>query len=236
MKYIFILLFVINSSLFANEYYAKLNPVDSYTIKSSVSGKVIYTNENIEGKKANNSKIIEIDSFVDKIDLQQSKIKLKAISEMLEIEKANYQRMLKVSSKSGFEKDAQKLKAINYQVTKADIEVKIANLEDSLNNKSLVEKNRYIYNIAVKEGDYVTPGTLLYEAKDLRKGKLEIFIPIDDIQNIKNKTIYLDGKKSDLKPNKIYEVADSTHISSYKVEILLPNPKIFSRLVKIEFK
>ncbi len=235
MKYIFILLFVVNG-LFANEYYAKLNPIESYTIKASVSGKVIYTNENIEGKKANDSKIIEIDSFVDKIDLKQSKIKLKAISEMLEIEKANYERMLKVSSKSGFEKDAQKLKAINYQVTKADIEVKIANLEDSLKNKKLVEKNRYIYNIAVKEGDYVTPGTLLYEAKDLTKGKLEIFVPISEIENIKNKTIYLNDKKSDLKPSKIYEVADSTHISSYKVEILIPNPEIFSRLIKIEFK
>ena len=155
---------------------------------------------------------------------------------MLEIEEKNYDRMLKVSSKSGFEKDSQKLKAINYRTTKADIEVKIANLKDSIKNKILIEKDRYIYNIAVKQGDYVNPGTLLYEAKDLSKGKLEIFVPIDDIEKIKTKTIFLDGEKTDLQLNKVYKVADSKHISSYKVEIYVPNAKIFSRLVKIEFK
>ena len=42
----------------------------------------------------------------------------------------------------------------------------------------------------------MTPGTLLYEAKDLSKGKLEIFVPIAQIEEIKNKEIYLDGIKS----------------------------------------
>ena len=65
---------------------------------------------------------------------------------------------------------------------------------------------------------------------------MEIFIPISDYESIQNKTIYLDGEKSDLKINKIYEVADSKHISSYKCEIVIENPKTFSRLVKIEFK
>jgi len=235
MKYLILVLFSINS-LFAYEFYAKLEPINSYTIKSSVSGKIIYVNEEIEGKKANNSKVVEIDSYVDRIDLKQSKVKLEAISEMLNIEENNYARMLKVSSKSGFEKDAQKLKAINYKTTKADMEVKIANLKDNIKNKVLKEKDNYIYNIAVKKGDYVNPGTLLYEAKDLSKGKLEIFVPIDDIENIENKTIFLDGKKSDIKIDKIYKVADSKHISSYKVEIMVPSPKVFSRLVKIEFK
>lgn len=50
------------------------------------------------------------------------------------------------------------------------------------------------------------------------------------------KQYILIGKKSNLKIDKIYKVADSKHISSYKVEIIVPNPKTFSRLVKIEFK
>lgn len=100
----------------------------------------------------------------------------------------------------------------------------------------MLEKDNYIYNINVKSGDYVTPGTLLYESKDLSQGKLTIFVPIADIESIKNKTIYLNDKKSNLKITKIYTVADSEHISSYKVEIYIPNVKKFSRLVKIEFK
>lgn len=235
MKYlVFVLIFL--SSLSANEYYAKLEPVESFEIKSAVSGKVIFSNSDIEGKKANNTKIIEIDSYVDRIDLEQSKKKLDAINAMMKIEEKNYNRLLKVTSKSGFEKDNQKVKVINFQTTKADILIRIANLRDSIKNKKLVENSKYIYNIAVKEGDYVNPGTLLYESKDLSKGKLEIFVPISDIENIKEKTIYIDGKESDLKINRIYEVADTKHISSYKLKIIIDNPKTFSRLIKIEFK
>jgi len=235
MRYLLVVL-VMLSSAFATEYYAKLQPIESFEVKSSVSGKVIFSNSKIEGKKAKNTKIIEIDSYVDRIDLEQSKKKLKAIEEMMKVEEKNYNRLLKVTSKSGYEKDNQKIKVINYQVTKADIEIKIANLKDSIKNKRLVEKNNYIYNVAVKKGTYVTPGTLLYESKDLSKGKLEIFVPIDDIEKIQSKKIYLDGKESSLKTNKIFKVADEKHISSYKVEIVIDNPKVFSRLVKVEFK
>ena len=224
------------TTIFASEYYAKLEPIESYQIKSAVSGKVIYSNSKIEGLKANNSTIIEIDSMVNKVELEQSKNKLKYIDEMIKIETNNYDRLNQVSSKSAFEKDTQKLKVINLESLKADMIVKIDTLKDIISNKKLIEKSNYIFNIAVKEGDYVNPGTLLYEAKDLSKGKLEIFVPIAQIEEIKNKEIFLNGVKSDIKISKIYEIADSTNISSYKVELILDNAKIFSRLVKIEFK
>jgi hypothetical protein len=235
MRILWIFLFTI-SAVFANEYYAKLEPIDSFQVKSAVSGKVIYSNSKIEGLKANNSTIIEIDSMVNKVELEQSKNKLKYIEEMIKIEKNNYDRLNQVSSKSAFEKDTQKLKVINLESSRADMIVKIETLKDTISNKKLVEKSNYIFNIAVKDGDYVNPGTLLYEAKDLSKGKLEIFVPIAQIDEIKNKEIYLDGQKSNIKISKIYEIADATNISSYKVELILDNVKTFSRLVKIEFR
>ena len=235
MRIIGIYLLII-SSMFASEYYAKLEPIDSFQVKSAVSGKVIFSNSKIEGLKANNSTIIEIDSLVNKVELEQSKNKLKFIDEMLEIEKNNYNRLNQVTSKSEFEKDAQKLKVINLESSKADMIIKIENLKDIISNKKLIEKSNYIFNIAVKEGDYVNPGTLLYESKDLSKGKLEIFVPITQIEEIKNKEIFLDGVKSNVKISKIYDVADVTNISAYKVELILEDVKIFSRLVKIEFK
>lgn len=235
MKAVLISMFLIGSA-FASEYYAKLQPVQSYKIKSSVSGKVIYTNENIEGKKANNSLIVQIDSNINKIDLEQSKNKLSYINEMINIEQKNYERLSRVSSKPAFEKDSQKLKVVNLKSSKADIIIKIEGLKDTISKKRLIEKSNYISNIAVKKGDYVNPGTLLYEAQDLSKGKLEFFVPISSIDNIKNKKIFLDGKETNIKINKIYSVADSSHISSYKVEIIVDKVKIFSRLVKIEFR
>ena len=235
MRIIWICLLAI-SSIFANEYYAKLEPIDSFQVKSAVAGKVIYSNSKIEGFQANNSTIIEIDSLVNKVELEQSKNKLKFIDEMLEIEKNNYSRLNQVTSKSEFEKDTQKLKVINLESSKADMIIKIETLKDTISNKKLVEKSNYIFNIAVKDGDYVSPGTLLYESKDLSKGKLEIFVPIAQIDEIKNKDIYLDGIKSNVKISKIYDVADATNISAYKVELIIEDVKIFSRLVKIEFK
>lgn len=225
------------SLLFAMEYYSKLEPYDSFVVKSSVSGKVLFTNEEVEGKYLNKkTKIVEIDNSVDKIELAQTKNKLKVLDSMLNIQQKNYNRLYKISSKSAFEKDNQKIQVLNLESTKSDLIINIANLEDTIKNKVLWEDKIYIYNINVKKGDYVTPGTLLYESKDLSKAKLEIYIPISDYDSISNKTIYLDGKKSDLKIDKIYKVADSKHISSYKVEIIVPNPKTFSRLIKIEFK
>ena len=233
---IFLLLTIMITSIFANEYYAKLEPIESYQIKATTSGKVIFSNSQIEGLKADNTTIVELDSSVDRVELEQSKNKLKYIDEMLKIEQNNYDRLNQVSSKSAFEKDTQKLKVINLESSKADMLIKIENLKDTISNKKLVEKSNYIFNIAVKEKDYVTPGTLLYEAKDLSKGKLEIFVPIAQIEEIKNKEIYLDGIKSDIKISKIYDVADSTNISAYKVELIVTNAQQFSRLVKIEFK
>lgn len=230
-------IFLATSFLFGMEYYSKLEPYNSYVIKSAVSGKVVYTNDNIEGKLLNKkTKIVELDNAVDKVELAQTKKKLEVLNSMLDIQQKNYNRLNKISSKSAFEKDNQKIQVLNLQSSKTDLVIKIANLKDSIKNKELFENKIYIYNISVKKGDYVTPGTLLYEAKDLTKGKLEIFIPIADYEEIQNKTIYIDGEKSDLKINKIYEVADSKHISSYKCEIVIEKPKTFSRLVKIEFK
>ncbi|MGM0520168.1 MAG: hypothetical protein ACQERD_11050, partial [Campylobacterota bacterium] len=170
------------------------------------------------------------------IDLKYSKQKLSYTNKMIEIEQKNYERLNQVSSKSEFEKDAQKLKVVNLQSNKADLITKIETLKDTISNKKLTEKSNYISNIAVNRGDYVNPGTLLYEASDLSKGKLELFIPIDKIDEVKKSDIYIDGKKSDIKIDKVYQVADSSHISSYKVRLVLDNVKKFSRLVKIEFR
>ena len=71
---------------------------------------------------------------------------------------------------------------------------------------------------------------------DLTKGKVEVYIPINDAKTISTKTIYIDGKETKLKISKLYNVADTKHISSYKCEIVIPNPKQFSALVKVEFK
>ena len=92
-----------------------------------------------------------------------------------------------------------------------------------------------INNINVKLGDFVNAGALLYVADDLSKAKVEIFLPIDKAKVQSSKVIYINGKETTYKINKLYKVADIKHISSYKCEIIIDAPKKFSELVKIEF-
>lgn len=235
MKIVLLLSFLLGS-LFANEYYAKIEPIHSYVIKAATSGEVIYTNDDIEGELASNSVIVELDSSVDQVDLEQTQNKLLLFEKMITIEQNNYERLKRVTTRSDFDKDAQLLKSINLQSTKAELLIKIAQLKESISNKKLIEKNYYIYDIAVKKGDYVNAGTLLYEAKDLSKGKLELFVPIAQTSTLHEKQIYINDEPTKLKIHKIYQVADAKNISSYKVEIIIDEPEMFSSLVKVEFK
>ncbi len=232
------LFFILSITLFASqEYFAKLEPIHTYKVKSSVSGQVTYVNSSLEAMQLTDSQlIIKIDDTVNKIDLKQSKIKLQNLQMIQSLEEENLERFEKVSSKSKFDKDNQRIKILNATSTISDLQTRIATLEDTIKNKNLYESNRYIYDIAVEQGDYVNPGTQLYTAMDRSKGKLVVYIPIDQAQTIKQKDIYIDGEKTDLKIAKLYTVADEQYISSYKCEIHLPNPQSFSSLKKIEFK
>ncbi len=234
-KIIFTTLLLHLSIYASNEYFSTANPVHSYDIKASASGLIVYTNEEIEGRKSNNNTIIEIDKELDSLELIQLKRKSKLTELMITIEKKNYDRLSKISSKPEFEKDNQKLKVLTLETNKADIAIKIASLEDKINKKT-IKDNKYIYSISVAKGDYVNPGTLLYKAYDLSAAKLIVYIPVGMANTYRSKTIYIDGQKTDYKIDKIYLVADSKHISSYKCEIIINKPKHFSKLYKIEFK
>jgi hypothetical protein len=225
------------TQIFAISYYSKIEPISIYKVKSAVSGKIVYINKDIESLNINSKKIIvKIDSKVNQIDLEQSKLKLSQLKEILNIENGILKSFKKVSSKSKFDKDNQKIKILNISSNITDLETKITTLKNTISNKILTEKDRYIYNIAVDIGDFVNMGTLLYTTMDISKGKLILYIPIDEASTIKSKTIYINDKKTDLKISKLYQIADLIHISSYRCEIDIPNPKIFSKLVKIEFK
>lgn len=236
MKKIVSGLLLLSSISFATSYFAKVEPIKSYTIKASVSGKILYANNSLESKTVNNALIVKLDDSIDNVDLQQSQKKLQNMQQILKLQDETLEKFKKVSSKSKFDRDNQRIVILNTASTINDLKTKIATLKDRIKNKNLKEKNSYIYDVAVEVGDYVAPGTLLYTAMDLSQGKVEIFIPIDDALSIKDKVIYLDDKKTDLKITKLYNVADSKHISSYKCEIIIPKPKTFSKLVKIEFK
>jgi multidrug resistance efflux pump len=233
---IVIAFFICSALIFASEFYSKIYPFDSFEVKSSVSGQIMKVDDSLEKSYVKKAMIIKIDDYVNRVELKESQDKLKNLEEVLKIQKNTYDSYKKVSSKAQIEKDAQKIQVLNTEASISDLKIRIATLKNSIENKNIVLNNKYLEIVLVQVGDYVNPGTTLYKAYDLSKGKLEVYLPINDIDLYKNKTIYFDGKKTSYKLDNISKIADSVHISSYKAEIIIPKPENFSKLVKIEFK
>jgi hypothetical protein len=232
-----ILSFLLLSSLaLGQEFYSMINPIKTFAVKSAVSGEVVFVNKSAEKSHLQKSTIVKLDDSLDLINLEQTKVKLANQKETYAIESGILDSYNQVSSKTKIEKDAQKIKVLNISSTIADMEIQIANLQNNIKKKTIVGSNIYLSSVEVEVGDFVNAGGLLYKGYDLSSGKLEVFLPINEIESFKRKTIYLDGKQTGLKINKISKVADEKNISSYKAEIIIKNPKTFSKLVKVEFK
>jgi hypothetical protein len=238
-KILFIVTVIFNISLSAGSYYALLEPIETYNIKSNVSGKVVYINRDIEGRIAKDDTIIKIDDSIDKNELVFLEDKISIFKQMLKIEQNNYKTIKKLSTKSRFEKDSAKMKILNIKSSLNDLKTKKLFLEDKISNKNIKSENNYIYKLLVNSGDFVNPGSPLMITKKISQGKLTIYLPLSETTKVKNQSIYLNDKKTNLKISKLYAVADEQKISSYKCEIVVDEPlkfSSFSKLIKIDFK
>jgi hypothetical protein len=249
----------------ASEYYSKVEPKELFKIKSAVNGEVIFVDDALEGRYSNGEVIIKIDDKIDRADLLASKEKLKFLNfnikllreslanskRVAEINSENYQRVKNLTSYSKTQKDAKLLSMINaknsyisvktslenLKTQREDLTLRIKTLKDRISKKNIkVKKGEYIYKIYPRVGEYLNPGSRVLDVYDTSVAKLVIYVPFDELSTLKEKKIYLDGKESKYKIDKIWRVADTENISSYRVEILIDRPKQFSRLIKIEFK
>ena len=265
MKRRFFAIFVLPLTLFAQTHYAKLEPVETYQIKSAVSGKVLFADEKMEGRVGSSLPVVKIDDVVEKEQLKALEVTLDVLNETLELTKemeevqegvyerdlAYYNRIKDLKTKSKTEKDrvfaamsasknqllSLKEKMANLKKQIADTKSQIVKLKDLIDKKSVSVEGLYIYKVAVRAGDYVNPGVLLLTAMDTSKGRLTLYLDADEVKDLSSKKIFIDGKESDLKFSKVLKVADSVHISAYRAEIIVESPKgLFSRLLKVEIK
>jgi len=251
--------------LLAQVHYAKLEPYDRVLLKSAVSALVMDVNLEAEAKLIKNERVIYLDDSLDKVNLSSSKKSMKILKEMLKInqdiakalaetlkrQESYYKRINKLSTASKTQKDTAysaftsaktqhlntKEKILSLEKQILDLRYKIAGLEDSIAKKSIILKNKYLYKLTVRKGDFVTMGSPLAEIMDISKAKLTLFLDSEELLDLEHKKIYLNDKKTELKISKIWKIADDKYISSYRAEIILPMPKDeFSKLVKIEIK
>ncbi|MCF6243844.1 MAG: hypothetical protein L3J43_02270 [Sulfurovum sp.] len=251
--------------LLSKVHYAKVEPYESVTLKSSVSGLVTHVELELEGSEVLSKRVIHIDDKLDIFNLNDSKQNVVLLNDMLTLNKnlastlensmqrkeEYYKRISRLSTASKTQKDnaystfsaaktqylSTKEKIISLQKQILDMQFKVSRLKDNIAKKSVVLKNKYLYKLLVRVGDFVAPGTPLARVDDASRAKLVLFLEPEEIEGIEDKSIYFDGNKTQYTLNKIWKISDEKYISSYRAEIVIPAPKdFFSKLIKIEIK
>ena len=259
------LLFITPLLIFAKVHYAKVEPYDSVTLKSAVSGLVLEVDLDAEGTMVQGKRVIHIDDVLDRSNLKDTRQSIVLLEQMLGInqeiasslagsvkrQEGYYRRMSKLSTASKTQKDnaynafssaktqylSTKEKIVSLKKQILDMKYKASQLEDILIKKSIIPENKYLYKLMVREGDYVAPGTPLAQIQDASRAKLVLFLEPEELKGIKEKSIYIDNKRTNYKVGKVWRVADEKFISSYRAEIYIPAPENeFSKLLKIEVK
>lgn len=258
-------LLILPAFMFAKVHYAKVEPFESVVMKSAVSGLVLDVDLDAEGTMVERKRVIHLDDALDKVNLEASKQSVTLLQEMLTINKdiakslrgsmnrqeGYYKRISKLSTASKTQKDnayssfssaksqylSTKEKIVNLKKQILDMNYKVSQLEDSITKKSVVLENKYLYKLIVRKGDFVAPGSSLAQVDDASHAKLVLFLEPDELVELEQKIVYLDGVKTEYKVDKVWRVADEKFISSYRAEIYIPAPeKAFSQLIKVEIK
>jgi multidrug resistance efflux pump len=251
--------------IFAAVHYAKTEPFESIMMKSAVSGLVLDVDLDAEGTMVHGKRVVYIDDALDKVNLASSKKNLALLHQMLDINKdiakslestverqeGYYTRINKLATASKTQKDSAfssfssaktqylgtKEKIINLEKQILDMHYKMTQLEDVIEKKSLVLDDKYLYKLMVRKGDFVAPGSVLAQVMDTSKAKLVLFLEPEELKDLDKKEVYLNGKKTTYRVDKVWKVADEKFISSYRAEIYIDAPKeIFSTLLKVEIK
>jgi len=259
------LLLILPFLLFSKVHYAKVEPYESVILKSSVSGSVTDVNLDFEGKTVISERVIHIDDKLDIVNLNDSKQNIILLKDMFKLNKdiastlnnsmqrqeEYYKRISKLSTASKTQKDnaysafsaaktqylSTKEKIISLQKQILDMQFKVTQLEDTIVKKSVMLKDKYLYQLLVRVGDFVAPGTPLARVENIKRAKLVLFLEAEELEKLASKSIYFDGNKTEYKVDKVWKVTDEKFISSYRAEIIIPAPKdIFSKLIKIEIK
>jgi len=263
LKFI-IIVSLFTTLMFGEVYYSKIEPIEILDISSNVSGLVLKSDENLIGKKLSKQSYIKIDSQLDEKELilLKSKISymknilltnkeiLKNLEESLSKKDENYKKIKLLKIKSIVEKDREfynlisarnlvlntKKEILNFKVQITDLKLRYAQLQKTIKDKNLVADGYVLYALFVKAGKVVGKSTPLAQIADISKAKLTIYLDKTDVEDAKQRVIYLDDKKTKSKITRLLKIADSKNISKYKAEIIIDPPKVFSNLVKVELK
>lgn len=234
MKFFYLIL--LSTIVFSKSYQAKLIPFKTYIISSEVNAKVLFVKD-MEQYKNSNKIVIKLD---DTLDISKSKNLNKKIvffNDIIKIKTINLNRLLKIRGKSKIAKDNSKIDLLNLKIQLLDLKDNLQTIKKTIDNKNISAMGLYISEIYINENELVTVGRRLLKLEDRTKAKLVIYVNLEDITDIENKSILVDGKAENFKILKFSASNDSKFSSSYKVELVAENvDKRFGEILNIEIK
>lgn len=231
MRYIFLLLPIF---LFANNYMAKIEPKDEFSIYANTNGEITYLDKNKEMSVVNGV-VVKIDNNLEKENLKLYQAQLNLLNEKLVILQNYYTKFKNITGKSDYEKDEKYMEIIELKNSIKNLELSVIDTKNTLDKKEISLNNLYLKEFVVNKYDYVNTGTKIATAYDISNAKLVVYLNSEDFKEIKNKEIFLDGKKSTAKIKKLDIIPDKTFISAYKLELEIDS-KEFGKSVNVEFK
>jgi len=235
------LVLVLSSLINASTYLAKIEPYSFYKIKTQVAGVVTFSNKQEEFSYIKeHTKIITLDTREEELSLQSLKKSWTIQNEILKIHQKNFKKKLKVKHISEYERSQEKLLLLNSKQLINNLEKSIGILEKNMVDKKFYVNNIYLNEIFVEKNEYANEGELLYELYDFRKLKVVIFVKADEIDQLREKKLYVDNIHNDFKIEKISQIRDSKRVSTFKVvlsKVNLNNNNIYvGQVVRVEFR
>ncbi len=249
--------------LFAKVHTVKVEPFMIYHYKAAASGMVVWAKEAKEGRSVHDEVLVKIDDTIDRKNLDTLIQKLQVLEkiiaitrqtiastkERMELKRKNYLRIKDLKTKSLFEKSlrkaeylaaknaylAAKEKLQNLLIQRADLQLQIAKTKDIIAKKNL-RISGYVYKIYPRRGDFVNFASPLFDIADISKAKAVLYLDAKEMEQLKNKTIYINGKRSSAKLYKIFKLIDQNYITQYRVEIVFAAPKLFGKFIEVEIR
>jgi len=236
LRKILIFLSLISFS-FAIDYVSKIEPYKSYKVSSQSSGEIEFIKD-VEFSFVDDL-IIQLDDENERIQKEALKSQIEIQNKIVKIKKRQYLSKKEIKRLSEYEKLTEELNYLNAKNTLLNLKQSLDVINNQIKKKRVFANNLYVGKIYAKEKMFVNAGFTLFDAYDISKLAIELFVTKEDLENIKNKDIYIDGKKSSFKIEKISNIKDSVNISTYYVKLIKENSDKnykFSNLVKVEFK
>lgn len=229
------------TSLLAKEYMAQIKPYEMYEIKSQTSGVVKFVNKDLESKYIKNKELlIKIDTKDEEIELAKQKSSYDIQKEIVKIKEQNYKAKNRIKQLSLYDKNNEKLSFLESKKELSNTLQTIKKLENDLDKKTFDVQNRYVDTVFVEKDEYINIGDKLFNAYDISKLKITLFLSKNEIDSLDTKTLYINNKKSDFTVYKVHKIKDENKISRYKVVFTKTNENknnyFFDKVVKVELK